>query len=215
MTRTPTTAQMAEAANLAATLGPFLSTAPHTISHLHGAIDRCIEDGIRAARYDGDGGSGGSGEVSSPTEGTLLARQHHRDGCERDETCRCPDRFSDKASEDLQALEQSVLRVLPELRLWRRLVADYGLDTAVGPRPCPAGKCRAHWSAGIPLASSKRYADLCSRCGKHRAERGYLPPELVLREAQEHGWDSWRVWRAYESLGLNTPVQTGRSRASA
>lgn len=184
---------------------------PEARAELEAAIDAHINTGVRAARYDGDNGTTGGGDGSSVVEqeivGTHRPETPSRAACPAladpdflnpDTECDCvqrPDSISEKAINDGARLRGAIAILLS-------LEAEYqpqhrGKTPGYG--PCPTGKCRDCWRAGVERAATKaRYTGLCRRCGDYRKRNGHPIPPLVIRALSVCGgdWNHWSVKRA-------------------
>lgn len=197
MTRTPTNdEERLSILNESSVVDTFLTTAPHTVSHLRAAIDWHVEQGIKAARYDGDG-STSSSDTSTPTE--LAALGGHVRGCNRftagDHDCQCGAKRRDQAMQDSHDLDR-FLTIRAEsnqgLRsLLRYLAPSTNSGNVPGQSPCPPGRCVAHWAAGISTAAVKNpKRKRCRPCHDFHAEHGEERPPLVLRAISDLGGTS-------------------------
>lgn len=165
-------------------------------------INARIDDGIRAARYDGDGSSGGTSSGSHPER---IVVGSHRDTCpantDDDGACTCPpqkpDPVSEKATFDYHELQRLVAGIDTISAAYPSITA--GQRVIPGLTPCPKSKCEDCWAAGIVRnAAQKRYQKWCRRCGDHRKRNGYpIPPEAIRALSECDGdWSNWRVQRA-------------------
>ena len=176
----------------AAEVTRWLTTAPHTISHLVAAIDARIDDGLAAATYDGDGSR--SSDESSTVERAALRRsdQAHDDARTLDA--------------DLVALAQITARIKDRIR--RYPIATQ--EPRPGKDPCPSTRwCRDHWEAGYRVRSTKGRPH-CAHCAKHRDRTGTSIPPIVLAAAEatrtnhaDHriDWGHHSVARAWTQIG--------------
>lgn len=158
-----------------------LASTPGGIKALRRAVDES-RDGLRGTDYDALRGGGGG---DSPTERAAL----HGHGLDLDAALLRLEQVADDLA------QAAVFSPAPPPRPGKR---------RPGQGPCPAGKCRDHWEAGIELAAAKRrYTEFCRRCGDHRNDHGSSIPPLVLQAVHAAGgdWQHWSVGRAWDSCG--------------
>lgn len=200
------------ALNEIAAVAQWLTTAPHTVSHLVAAMWRVAEDGIGAQGFDGDGTHGG--ERFGSTVETRALGGRHRPACpaaqdpdDYQAVCNCPTP-SDQAAEDADALDRDILegwRVIRRIRgRLHYLDAPQHRTRKPGIGECPSGKCEDCWSAEVERsAAQKRYRRWCRLHGDHRNKHGEPMPVVVTKALQACGWnqDHWSVRRAWETVG--------------
>lgn len=171
---------------------------PDGLAALRERVDANIGH-LRAARYDGDGGSTSAPE-GSPVE--LAVTQ--------------PDRRSEKACNDLADLERA-------MRIVRRVEADYPPGRHPDQRRlpglgvCPDDRCPTHWAAGVSIKRARDRRQ-CHACSAFTQRTGHDYPPLVLQvhreivaamtadgmrreRAEAQAWDHQRIHRAWHATG--------------
>jgi hypothetical protein len=161
--------------NNASTTIDHLLKIPHTINDLRQHMALRMNDGIRAAAYDGDPGR--SSDDWSPTErAALLSR-------------------GDTAHDDLTQLDKD-LRTLAELMdRWHGWGIKYptydrearkGLgDIVPGKGKCPKSHCQVCWLHGKPTEREGNFALWCDSCGTFKRRHGERPTLKAVWEIQQ------------------------------
>lgn len=172
------------------------------LARLEARVDAMIDTGVPAARYDGDGG-GPSESPGSHPERIVVGSHHETCDALTDEQgiCNCgprrPDPVSEKAVNDMHALQQHVAGIDQISAAYPSITA--GQFTIPGLTPCPDSKCRDCWDAEIVRpVSKKRYQLYCRRCGDYRKRNDHpIPPQAIKALAAHDGdWQHWSVQRA-------------------
>lgn len=160
---------------------------------LRSRITAHVDDGIRAAAYDGDEGHSAN-PSSHPERQAMKADELSR---KRERDWREADRVSSDAMRALAELQAAVAAVTKISAAYPSITA--GQMKIPGITPCPHGKCEDCWSAGIERkATQKRYERYCRRCGDYRKRNGYpIPAEAIKAlSACDGDWNHWSVQRA-------------------
>jgi hypothetical protein len=172
--------------NASATIDHLLKI-PHTINDLRRAIDEQIEDGIRAASYDGRvrGGS-----KSSQPESIVVGE--HAKGCTDDATCRCPNNRSDRACEALYELDEAIRQV----RKWSEKLHSLSLEFPIydvaarkglkdrepGKGKAPANLCAVCWMHGTERERFGGTGTWCPSCAQFKRTYGERPTVRAVWE---------------------------------
>jgi hypothetical protein len=146
------------------------------LATLREAIDARIEDGLRAADYEGDGRGGGSG-LTAPEQAAhrALLRQ------------------GDRAHDDLATLDAALVQLADADQAISLLVSRYPVFTGKpseqkpGEGTCPVGSCANCWRFGRNEPRSDRYKDACDVCGRWKHDHGERMIQPLWRIRVEQG----------------------------
>jgi hypothetical protein len=160
--------------NNAATTIDHLLKIPHTVNDLRQHMTLRLNDGIRAASYDGDPGH--SSDDWTPTERAALLRN------------------GDDAHDDLAQLDKDLKALAEMMDRWHGYGIKYpswdagarkGLgDIEPGKGKCPKTHCQVCWLHGKLTEREGDFALWCNPCGQFKRRHGERPTVKAVWEIQ-------------------------------